>query len=67
MSYPDPPIINISDKDILLRYLDSFDSTTDDDTLLSVGAIAGIAVGAVVVIVIMLVVTIYCCCRIRPL
>ena len=69
MRHLDHPV-NLSEA-VLHSFLDSFDSmhmtTSDDDTLLSVGAIAGIAVGAVVVITITLVVTLYCCCRIGPL
>ena len=67
MSYNHDRPVNISE-DILRSFLNSFDSmTTDDDTLLPVGAIAGIAVGAVAAITIILVVTLYCCVRIRPL
>ena len=70
MGYPEHPV-NLSDEDILSSFLDSFDSmpmiVTDDDMPLSVGAIAGIVVGAVVIMIIMLVVSIYCCCRINPL
>ena len=69
MRHPDHPV-NLSE-DILHGFLDSFDSmhmtTSDDDTLPSVGAIAGIAVSAIVVITVTLVVTLYCCCQIKPL